>query len=144
VLGGTVSSQHAGLACPDWPACNGEWLPPIATLAGIQMLHRYVAYLLAAAMVVAALASRSTRDRAVRAGAKLALSLTCAQIVLGVCNVLLGTPPWLSALHIATAAAILAAMVAVTCRVALLPLREAIGASVAVAPAELPSAQASR
>jgi heme a synthase len=144
VIGGTVSSQHAGLACPDWPACNGAWLPPLATLAGIQMLHRYVAYLLVAVMVIAVLASRSMQDGGVRAGAKLALSLTAAQIVLGVCNVLLGTPPWLTALHIATAAAILAATVAVTCRVARLSVREAAGSSVVAAPAELSNPQVSR
>lgn len=125
VLGGAVSSQHAGLACPDWPTCNGEWLPPLATLAGLHMLHRYAGTLVLLAMVVLALGARSAPDGGIRAGAKLTLSLTFAQIVLGICNVLLGTPVWLSALHLATAAAILGLMVLVTYRVACLPAREA-------------------
>jgi heme A synthase len=38
-----------------------------------------------------------------------------------VCNVLLETPTWLSAMHIATAAALLALLVALTFRAALMP-----------------------
>src|SRR5438093_2624521 len=44
LLGGLVSPQHAGLACPDWPTCNGRWFPPLAGLEGLQMLHRTGAY----------------------------------------------------------------------------------------------------
>jgi heme A synthase len=47
--------------------------------------------------------------------------LTLIQIMLGVSSVLLGTPPWLSALHLANAAAILAMLVTITCRTASLP-----------------------
>lgn len=28
VLGSWVKATGSGLACPDWPACYGEWLPP--------------------------------------------------------------------------------------------------------------------
>src|SRR4030095_4194205 len=34
VLGGLVSTHHAGLACPDWPTCQGEWLPPLEGAGG--------------------------------------------------------------------------------------------------------------
>jgi cytochrome c oxidase assembly protein subunit 15 len=128
VLGGTVSSQHAGLACPDWPACNGEWLPPLGTLAGIQMLHRGIAYLLLAAMALTLAFVRSTGDRGVMAGAKLGLALTFTQIVLGVCNVLLALPPWLSVLHLAVAALLLVTMVLVTHRAARIPVRASASA----------------
>ncbi|OGF13688.1 MAG: hypothetical protein A2W00_03420 [Candidatus Eisenbacteria bacterium RBG_16_71_46] len=121
VLGGVVSTHHAGLACPDWPTCNGQWFPPLEGLTGLQVLHRYGAYLLTGVMFFAAARSRSAPEPAVRAGAAMALWLTLSQAVLGVCNVLLGTPPWLSAAHIATAAAILAVMVTVTLRAAALP-----------------------
>ena len=31
VLGGLVSSRYAGLACPEWPTCNGGvWFPILA------------------------------------------------------------------------------------------------------------------
>ena len=73
------------------------------------MLHRYGAYLLLAVHDGRfGHCARAAPDAGVRAGATMALGLTLAQVVLGVCNVLLGTPPWLSALHLATAAALLA------------------------------------
>ena len=104
-------------------------LPPgalaLAGLAGLQMLHRYGAYAVTAAMVTAAVMARSAPDPGIRAGASTALALNVAQVVLGVSNVLLGTPPWLSAAHLATAAAMLALLVLTTYRVASLPAREA-------------------
>lgn len=43
-LGGLVSSSHAGLVCPDFPMCNGEWFPSMTGLVGLQMAHRFMAY----------------------------------------------------------------------------------------------------
>jgi heme A synthase len=85
------------------------------------MMHRYSAYGLLAALIVFTVFARRADDPRVVFGAAMALGLTVSQIVLGVCTVLLGTPPWLSALHLATAAAILALMVVTTFRIARLP-----------------------
>jgi len=121
VLGGVVSSSHAALACPDWPTCNGEWFPSLQGLAGVHMLHRYGAYLVTAVVAFAAFQARLAQDPGVRAGAWLALGLNLLQLVLGVSNVFLGAPTWLSAIHLATATAMLAMLVTVTYRVAALP-----------------------
>ena len=121
LLGGVVSTHHAGLACPEWPTCNGEWFPPLDGLVGIQMLHRYGAYLLTLVLLVVATLSRTSANPGVRAGGQLALTLMVAQVVLGVCNVFLGTPVWLSAAHLATAVVLLAVLLATTFRVARLP-----------------------
>jgi len=121
LLGGLVSSTGSGLACPDWPTCDGRWFPPLAGAVGIQMMHRYGAYLLTAVVVVAAARARAAADPGVRAGAGMAAALTLLQVVLGVANVLLGTPPWASALHLANAVALLAMLLAVTLRAAALP-----------------------
>jgi cytochrome c oxidase assembly protein subunit 15 len=118
LLGGLVSTNHAGLVCPEWPTCNGQWFPPLEGLVGLQMLHRYGAYALVLTMLAVALLARTSPDGSIRAGASLAFGLTLSQIVLGVCNVFLGTPPWLSAAHLATATAILGLMVMTTWRVA--------------------------
>lgn len=124
VLGGMVSTSHAGLACPDWPTCYGEWFPVLQGGVGLQMFHRWGAYLVTLAMIAIAWRARRAPDPGIRAGASLALSLTVAQVVLGICNVLLATPVWLSAMHLATAAALLALMVSLTLRAARLPARE--------------------
>lgn len=121
VLGGAVSTNHAALACPDWPTCNGEWFPAMTGLVGLQMAHRWGAYLLIGVMIWLFAATRRVPDAGVRAAAQMTLSLTLAQAVLGVSNVLLGAPVWLSAAHLATATAILALAVAGTYRVASIP-----------------------
>ncbi len=131
LLGGMVSTSHAGLACPDWPGCNGRLFPPLEGPEGLHMLHRYGAYALTAMMMLVAIRARTAPDAAVRAGGAMAFGLTLAQVVLGVCNVLLGTPPWLSAMHLATAVAILALLLVASFRAAALPAREARVALVA-------------
>lgn len=123
LLGGIVSTHHAGLACPDWPTCGGEWFPPLHGLVGLQMMHRYGAYVVTAAMLVLARSTRGAPDPAIRAGGRLALTLTVAQVLLGVSNVFLMSPVWLSAAHLATAVALLAVLLATTFRVAWLPAR---------------------
>src|SRR5207245_9877587 len=46
VLGGTVRGMGAGLACPDWPLCNGSLVPNVRP-AGVfvEYVHRLVAVL---------------------------------------------------------------------------------------------------
>lgn len=124
VLGGIVSSNHASLACPDWPACNGDWFPPLRGLVGLQMAHRYGAYLLTALLAWVALRSRKAEDPVVARSGSMLLGLTIGQIALGVSNIALGIRPWLSALHLANAAGMLALSIATTFRLASSPRRE--------------------
>jgi len=114
ILGGAVSTSHAGLACPGWPDCGGEWVPAHGTPQGLQMMHRWVAYVLVLAVTWTFVQARRAPHVDVRAGAALALALVVAQVLLGIANVMLALPVWLSALHLATATALLAANVAIT------------------------------
>jgi heme A synthase len=121
ILGGMVSTNHASLACPDWPRCNGEWFPAMSGLVGLQVMHRFGAYVVAIVLFVVAGASGRAAEPGVRLAGVIAPALVVLQIAIGVANVLLGIPVWVSALHLAVATALLATMLAATFRLATMP-----------------------
>lgn len=43
VLGAGVRIAHAGLSCPDWPLCFGEFVPPFNTEVFLEWFHRLIA-----------------------------------------------------------------------------------------------------
>jgi cytochrome c oxidase assembly protein subunit 15 len=102
-IGGLVSSQYAGMACPEWPTCNGGvWWPSWGGGVGIHLLHRLTAYALIGCLGAAALSAR--RDRRLRRTTALALGVGILQTCVGVANVLSGIPAALTGLHTAVAA----------------------------------------
>jgi cytochrome c oxidase assembly protein subunit 15 len=108
VLGGLVSSRFAGMACPEWPTCNGGlWFPSWRGSVGLHLLHRTNGYLLVAALAAAAWRCRgATRLRGL---SMLALAIGVTQVVAGVANVLLGIPVEITGLHSALATALVLA-----------------------------------
>lgn len=122
VLGGLVSTNHAGLACPDFPACHGVLLPELEGLVGLQMIHRLGAYLLLVLMVGVAFGAQRVEDARVRAAAQVAPALVLLQVVLGVFNVLLAVPVWVTAAHLATATALFALLALAALRAFARPL----------------------
>ena len=119
-----VSTNHASLACPDWPTCNGEWFPALTGLVGLQMAHRYGAYALVVLLALVAWRAGAASDVTVRNLGRALFLLVLAQAVLGVANVLLGIPVWVSALHLGNAALMLALSVVGTFRLAGSPSTE--------------------
>ena len=110
-LGGLVSSNYAGLACAQWPACNdGVFFPSFEGAIRLQLLHRLTAYALLAALGFAALATR--RRRGLASLTALALALGSLQLAVGVANVLLRIPVELTGLHSALAAALVLTLAA--------------------------------
>jgi len=128
VLGGMVSTNHASLACPDWPTCNGRWLPELSGLVGLQMAHRFGAYLLVALLGWVALRAGSAPDATTRNLGRSLFLLVLAQAAIGVANVLLGIPVWVSALHLGNAALMLALSIVGTFRLATMPAEAPAGA----------------
>jgi cytochrome c oxidase assembly protein subunit 15 len=124
VLGGMVSTNHASLACPDWPTCNGQWFPPLAGLVGLQMAHRFAGYLLLLVVIAVALRTGRAADAGVRYVGHLLPRLVLLQVALGVVNILMGIPVWVSALHLGNAALMLALGLIATLRLAAQPARE--------------------
>jgi cytochrome c oxidase assembly protein subunit 15 len=101
-LGGLTSSQYAGLACAEWPACSdGVWFPELQGLVGLHLLHRWNAMVVLVAYVALFLSTRRHPLSRLTAGL---LALVFAQIGLGVANVLLRLPVEVTALHSACAA----------------------------------------
>jgi cytochrome c oxidase assembly protein subunit 15 len=136
-LGGWVSSNYAALACPDFPACRGEWLPAmdfaeaftlhrrlgetaagaplsLEALTAIHWSHRLGALL--AALAVGGLGLCLWRRPGWRGWGTVLLLALALQIGLGIANVLLALPLPLAVAHNAGAALLLAATLAVNFR----------------------------
>lgn len=105
-LGALVSSNYAGMACPDWPTCNDDvWFPTFTGIVGLQLVHRLGAYtLFLLSLLHLAL---SWRHVAWRRSALLVVGLIFTQICVGVANVWLAMPVEFAVLHSAVADTIL-------------------------------------
>jgi cytochrome c oxidase assembly protein subunit 15 len=111
VLGGLVSSRYAGLACPEWPTCNGGvWFPSFGGAVGLHLLHRSNGYLLALLLGVSAFMARGRGPLGRSVG--LAAALGGAQVVVGILNVRLGLPVEVTGLHSALAAGLVLSLAA--------------------------------
>jgi heme a synthase len=105
VLGGLVSSRYAGLACPEWPTCNGGlWFPSWRGPVGLHLLHRTNGYLLLVAITGLARICRTT-PRLAR-WTRAAEGIAAVQVAVGIANVLAKIPVELTGLHSALAAAL--------------------------------------
>ena len=134
-LGGWVTSNYAALACPDFPTCHGQWLPPLDFANGfdvfqsvgpnylggllesdarvtIQVMHRFGALVVLA--VVGWLGWRLLRDES-RLAAWI-LGLLAVQLALGVLNVVWALPLWVATSHNAGGALLLLGLVTVNYR----------------------------
>ena len=131
-LGGWVSSNYAALACVDFPACHGQWLPEVdfgnafhvlrelgvtaegaplsqAALNAIQWSHRFWALVTFTYLLL--LAVWAIRIPALRAPGVFLAALLFVQVGLGAANVLMRLPLVLAVAHNAVAALLLATLV---------------------------------
>lgn len=102
-LGGWVSTHYAGLACIDFPYCNGQLLPSLqwhnlnTDLTTIHMLHRLGAFFTATYLGIVALFLLA--NRSFRSLATLILALIALQITLGILNIIWLRPIWIALIH---------------------------------------------
>ena len=135
VLGGLVASSYAGLACPEWPSCNGGlWVPSWEGSVGLHLLHRFNGYAFGAALGLAAIGLRGTGRLGALAGG--AAALGAAQIGVGIANVLTGLPEGVTALHSALAACLVLVLTAAVRERTLSLAVSSLGPSTARAPGE--------
>jgi heme a synthase len=107
ILGGLVSSHYAGLICPDFPTCYGQWIPPLTGQFVYQFAHRVGALVATLAIVTLAVMVRKTgADRKLRGLVMGLLLLTFFQIALGIGNIYMQMPKAMRVAHLAVAAAI--------------------------------------
>lgn len=114
VLGAIVRVTGSGDACPDWPRCHGQLLPPLETDVMIEFSHRLLASVVGFLVLGLALAAWRTRQNAVvRWGALAAIVLVGVQIVLGGITVLSDLSANMVMAHLAVAATFFATLLAV-------------------------------
>lgn len=124
MLGGWVSSNFAGIACSDFPLCQGSLLPlmdfsytldnsglPLSgeRLTAIHWMHRFGSLL--TAIYLSWLALNIMKFSGMKLLGVSVLGLVVTQCALGISNVLLGLPLMGSVLHNAVAMMLLIALV---------------------------------
>jgi heme a synthase len=116
--GGAVRATDSGLACPDWPACYGQWIPPADLHMWLEHGHRLWAGVVG--LLIAALVGTLWRHR--RAAAELwrlavaALVLVLVQAGLGAAVVLLRLRAGLVTAHLAMSFVVVALLLVIAVR----------------------------
>ena len=130
-LGGWVSTNYAVLACSDFPTCQGQWWPamnwqgfalwrelghgadgqalPFAALASIHYVHRCMAWVVLAVLLV--LGWRLRTVPGLGKAARWLLWLCGLQFVTGLSNVVLDWPLLAAVLHTGGASALMVTLV---------------------------------
>lgn len=110
-LGGRVATTYAGSVCLDFPTCAGQWFPTFEGAIGLQVMHRLGAYTVATlVMLLFFMTLRLSHQRKVDFDIKIlsakSFLLVLSQIAVGVINLKLQLPPWLTVIHLGLAALI--------------------------------------
>ncbi len=147
-LGAWVKANGAGLSCPDWPACYGEWMPPFPSMesegstSGIQgpaadhaeaytqaqvlyeWTHRLVASVVSLAVLAFAIVAARGKELSVPARQLPAMGfvLVLFQAALGAITVQTGNPAWATTMHLVTAVVFLLVLTVATSFAFLRPL----------------------
>jgi len=108
ILGSLVAASNAGLACPDFPTCQGAWIPQLTGLVGLHFLHR-VGALLVLFMVCLLVVGKWGRG-----AVRFIFLLAVFQILLGIGNVLWGLPLWMRITHLGVAVLLFLALMVST------------------------------
>jgi len=102
VLGALVRAHGAGLACPDWPLCFGQWIPRFDFRVAYEWGHRLLASIVSSGLLL--LSIGILRSPELRSGLRrllvIAWGILAVQVVLGGLTVLLLLAPWTVTAHL--------------------------------------------
>jgi heme A synthase len=116
VLGGTVRATDSGTACPDWPLCHGQVVPPFETNVMIEYSHRLVASVVGFLIIGTVVWGwrRYRGNRLFTAGGALVAVLLAGQVLLGGVTVETETAASVVAAHLSMALALFSILILMT------------------------------
>jgi cytochrome c oxidase assembly protein subunit 15 len=102
VWGNLVAGLKAGLACPDWPLCQGEVLPPFRFDIWMEFTHRLIAATATLVLVPLAIKRFKAYSGVAKAIPLAAFGLIAFEIAFGGLVVMLELPVQLTVVHFMT------------------------------------------
>lgn len=103
VWGNIVAGLKAGLACPDWPLCHGEVVPPWRWDIYVEFSHRVIGAIGGILLLILSIKRYKKYTGTIKAIPVIALILLLVQVTLGGLVVLLHLPVNLTTTHFSIA-----------------------------------------